>query len=1292
MGERRMRRALSLALIVALAGPALPQAQDDEGVLTRVLQTLLSDAGREVRIRGFEGALSSRATVRQISIADAEGVWITLDGLVLDWNRAALLERRIEVNTLSAERITVHRAPLTEGSDTGLTSPTASTRFALPELPVSVRIGEVRAESVTLDPAVIGQSAAFSLIGGATLQGGQGETRFDARRIDGTPGEFRIHGAFSNTSRALMLDMALDEGADGIVAGLLGIPGRPALGLSIRGEGPLSTFTAEIALQTEGQRRIDGRFSLIDESPDDAFLDGGGFALDVEGDLRPLLVPDLHPFFGPSSRLTATGSRDDRGEIDLPVLSVRTGALSLEGSAALRPDGLPRRVGLVARLDPGPAGSVLLPATGGAARLGGATMDVLYDEQTSRDWTARVLLERLDLPSIDLAAMVLDARGRVNPAQPGDGASLPLFEGVFDFAAEGLSASDPDVHEALGGAFYGLASVSLPEAGEAITLTGLAFEGETLSMTAHGRVRDLAFDGFAEFEVPDLAAFSGLAGRPLGGDALVTLIGRADPLTGALDLDIDLSTRDLTLGIPEADALLAGDSGISLSILRDTEGTTLRGLSVIAGTAEINAQGIARPDLTELRARIAVSDLAELGRGWGGRLAVEADVTLRPEQSRLQLDGTLIDLNLSDLPGAGILAGVLRGATRLRVDLRHQGEVTAISAFTLRGPALSASATGQWSPAAPDIAVTIEQLDLAALAPAGRGTLTGAVSLRGSEAGRLLGGRLAGVGPLVTGIAPIDGLLAEGLILNAELLQDPAGALALRQADLVAGGLVLGATGRQSAEGEGRLVLTGRLDSLARMVPGLAGPLQADATLTRAAGQIWPRLAATLSGPGGLAAQAQGLLGETLNLTLQGQVESALVNPTIEPNSVQGLIRFDGTIIGPPVPASLSLRASAEGGQLALPVQYLAFRDIVASARLRGLTAEVSVEGTSQGGGRATLGGTIHLDQGREADLGLRLQDLTVQAPNLFDARLSGDLRLTGRLAEGARAAGRLQVGSAEIRIPHSPLARQGLRLSGLRHIGEGAESARTRTAAGIVSGTRTRRAPVPLALDVTLEAPSRVFVRGRGLDAELGGTLRLGGTTRAIVPSGAFQLIRGRLDLLGNRFVLTDGSASMIGSFLPLVSLTATTESGGVSTSVTVAGPADSPEITFSSIPELPQDEVLARLLFRRSLAALSPFQAAQLALSVATLTGRADDSVLSRTRQAMGLDDLDFRVDEDGNTELRAGRTLAEGVYTDVGVNSDGRGEVSINLDLSPSLTLRGRADTRGGSGIGLFFERDY
>lgn len=1291
MAGRLARILLPAVLVGALALPALPDTTEDEGVIVRLLQTLLSEAGREVRIRGFEGALSSRATIREITIADSEGVWITLSGLVIDWNRGALLDRQVEVNELSATRIEVHRAPITQ-VDGALPNPTAGARFALPELPVSIRLGTVRAEAVHLGAALLGQEAEVRLEGAARLAGGQGETLFTAQRIDGEEGTFRIQGAFDNVSRNLALDIALDEGQGGVAAGLLGVPGRPALGLTVQGEGPLETFAARIALATDGVPRVQGRFSLIDATPQTDFLQGGGFALDLSGDLRPLLAADLHPFFGEVSSLRATGSRNDQGEVSLPILSVQTGALTLEGSAALRPDGLPRRAGLVARLAPGQGDTVLLPGTGGAGRLASATLDLTYDEAVSRDWSVRAALEGLDLPGIDLAQTVLDARGRLNPSGT---AGEPLVEGVFEFAAEGLVARDPAVQQALGGDFFGLASLTWPGPGEPVDLTGLAFEGATLSLTAHGEITDLAFDGFAEFAVPDLSAFSALAGRQLGGDALVTLEGHVDPLTGALDIEVDLSARDLSLNIPEADAFLAGESGISLSLARDTEGTVLRGLSVVAGTAELDASGTARPDGASLRARLTVQDMARLGAGWGGRLVLESDLLTDPAQARLRLDGSLIDLELGDLPGAAALAGLFRGATRLRADLTRTGEVTQIGLFTLQGPHLGMSASGAWSEAAPDVTLALERLALPALAAGATGDLTGQARLAAEGADRRLTLALTGAAPMALGLGAADGLLAQGLTMRADATLAPDGALSLREAALRAGGLTLQARGALSAAGTARFALEAALADLAALVPGIAGPAALRGALTRTPGADRWGIEADLTGPAGLAARIGGQVRDDrqVALALSGQVEAAVANPAIEPNSVQGLIRFDGTLNGPPSLSSLDLQAQVQGGRLALPVQYLAFQDVTASARLRGPLAQVQVEGVSQSGGAGVLSGTIRLDAGREADLSLRLTELLVQQPNLFQALVSGQVRLTGRLAEGPLASGRLDVSRAEIRIPNSPLARAGVGIAGLTHVAEGADSRRTRTNAGIATGTRTRSAPPPpLRLDLTLTAPGRIFVRGRGLDAELGGTLRLGGAARATVPAGSFQLIRGRLDLLGNRFVLTDGSASMVGSFLPFISLTATTESDGVSTSVTIAGQANSPEITFSSNPELPQDEVLARLIFRRSLASLSPFQAAQLALSVATLTGRADDSLLSRTREAMGLDDLDFRVNSDGETELRAGRAISETVYTGVGVTSDGRGEVTINLDLTPSVTLRGRADTEGGSGIGLFFERDY
>ena len=145
-------------------------------------------------------------------------------------------------------------------------------------------------------------------------------------------------------------------------------------------------------------------------------------------------------------------------------------------------------------------------------------------------------------------------------------------------------------------------------------------------------------------------------------------------------------------------------------------------------------------------------------------------------------------------------------------------------------------------------------------------------------------------------------------------------------------------------------------------------------------------------------------------------------------------------------------------------------------------------------------------------------------------------------------------------------------------------------------------------------------------MDSEFGGALRLGGTTQDVVPSGGFNLIRGRLDILGQRLELDEARITMEGSFIPRLLLIATTDVEDTSVSVTVSGAADNPEIAFTSNPVLPEEEVLARLIFGRGLESLSALQAARLALAVRTLAGRGGEGIVGKLRANTGLADLSF------------------------------------------------------------------
>jgi translocation and assembly module TamB len=389
--------------------------------------------------------------------------------------------------------------------------------------------------------------------------------------------------------------------------------------------------------------------------------------------------------------------------------------------------------------------------------------------------------------------------------------------------------------------------------------------------------------------------------------------------------------------------------------------------------------------------------------------------------------------------------------------------------------------------------------------------------------------------------------------------------------------------------------------------------------------------------------------------------------------------------------SSVNGSAQVNNAQLVIPERNLRAANLTGGVQVVAGRAQVNLAGDIATGGTARLQGRIDLMPPLDADLRLTLARVRLVEPQLLETRLTGELQITGGLVTGPSVSGRIDLDDTELRIPRVGLRTRGYIPPDIQHINE-AESARlTRERAGILRGESHGRVRRPTPLDLTITAPNRIFVRGRGLDAELGGSLRLTGTSANLIPIGQFGLIRGRLDVLGNRFTLNEGFANLQGDLVPFVRLVASTERNGIIARIVLEGRADAPEIRFESVPELPEEEVVALLLFGRGLQNLSVFQAAQIASSLATLSGRSE-GIMEKLRRNLGVDDLDVRTNEDGETSLRVGRYLTENVYTDIEVKPQGDSEVSINIDLSPSLTARGRVDNAGRSSVGLFFERDY
>lgn len=1368
-----MRQFLAFVLCLILLPFAAPAQSDDRGFLTRFLEDNLSDAGREVRVIGFEGALSSVARIAELTIADDDGIWLALRGVELDWSRAAALTGRIEINRLSAQEIDLLRPPLPSGP-----SPEA-TPFSLPELPVSVRIGEIAAGRVMLGAPLLGQEVVLRLQGSADLAGGAGNADITVERIDGPRGRIALAGGYSNATRVLRLGLELDEAEGGLAATLMGLPGAPALVLSVTGEAPLDDFAADIRLASDGQDRLRGRVELA------AGDEGQRFRAELAGDVAPLFLPEYRDFFGTDIRLLAEGSRAESGALELSQLELSAAELSLSGRVQLAADGLPALVDLALDIGNAAGTPVLLPLSGPETRLAGAQLRFGFDGAGDDGWRLSGTVTGLDRPDLDIAALRLAGSGRI--ARQSGGAQV--VGGTLRFDASGIGLDDPALADALGDAVQGQTRFFW-SAGEPLRLSRLAVEGADYGLSGAVQVDGGTVGANLLARMEDFGRLSALAGRPLGGSGELGWSGTVELLSGAFDGDLRVAGRAIRLAVPELDNLLRGDSVLTLSAARGAEGIEIRALDLRAATLGAQAAGWLRSTGSDLTGRLGFDDLSVLGPQYGGALTADLAVTAGDAGETLRLTGAARNIAI----GLPEVDGLLRGDTRLALSAARRDGRIHLDDLRVDGAVLTATAQGVLDEpaAARNLRATVALRDLSALGPQYRGRVearatyalsggTEAVTLDGEAVDAAIGqpqvdGLLRGRTRFLLaaerdadGAILIDRLTVDGAVLEARLsglYSDARRDLALdaRLSDLSALGAAyrgriearigygfgdgtesvdLTATGSGLRVGQAeadlllrgdtsvslranrragvvrveqalvenpqlslradariedalrRVTISGRLADLAPFVPGVPGAVTLQGTVDENGGPLRVDLAAR--GPGGIDATISGTVEQDFSrmaLRIAGGAETALANAFIAPVSLRGPVRFDLAVNGPPGLSAVSGRVEIRDTRLALTSPPLAFRGVAATVALSGGRAQVDARGTLETGGTFAVSGPVALTAPFAGDLAITLDQLRLVDPNLYSTSLSGALRVNGPLAGGAAISGGMRLGETELRIPSSGLGGTAA-IPDLRHLNEPAAVRATRARAGLLDSGRGGRqggGSRPYGLDLTLDAPNRIFVRGRGLDAELGGALRIGGTTDNIIPSGGFDLIRGRLDLLGKRFTLDEGALRLEGDFVPHLRLSASTEADGVRTTIAVDGPADAPVIRFLSTPELPEEEVVSRLLFGRGLNTLTPIQAAQLASAVATLTGRGGGGVVDRLRRSFGLDDLDVTQDAEGGAAVRAGRYLSENVYVDVTVGSSGSSEISLNLDVSPSVVVRGRAASDGATGIGVYFERDY
>ncbi len=399
--------------------------------------------------------------------------------------------------------------------------------------------------------------------------------------------------------------------------------------------------------------------------------------------------------------------------------------------------------------------------------------------------------------------------------------------------------------------------------------------------------------------------------------------------------------------------------------------------------------------------------------------------------------------------------------------------------------------------------------------------------------------------------------------------------------------------------------------------------------------------------------------------TLAGQVQS------------QGVI--SGTLNQPLIQGSASVR----NGRFEDSGTGLVLRNLTGdvdfdreAARVHGFQAD---DGKN---GHVTGEGVIELAKGGASDFSLNLKNFQAIDNDIATARATGAVKVT-RGADGhLKLAGALTIDQANIQ-PKLP-ASSGVVSMDVVEIN--APPGRTQF--------KAPKHGQGAALDLTLKAARGVFLRGRGLDLEFGLDAHVTGTTNNPQLAGMARVTRGDFNFSGQRFQFDDRGTVSLSTDPNLIrlDLKATRDDPSLTATVAVRGTAAKPEVTLTSDPALPQDEILSQVLFGTSAAQLSPVEAAQLASAVASLGGGKGFDVLGDLRELAGLDRLVFAGDAStGGITVAGGKYVSDRVYLElIGGGKEGEA-VQLEWRAAKHLSILSRIGGGGDARLSVRWRKD-
>lgn len=1269
---------LAFLLVLTIAVIGLVSALNTKAGQNYAVHQINHFGKASIHLEGFSGNFPNNMQIQSLQLIDADGAWFNAQNIKLEWSPLVLLRRHLSIQTLKAQEIDVLRIPV---SQTKKSKKSNGYGFSFPHF--SITLNKLEIDSLNLGAPLAGRALTLHVTGHASLLNFYNADIALNAISNPNSGSYQLTGTL--TPKTVSLNLSIHEQSAGLIGHIIDSTANNPLDISTNLIGPRNkaqlTSSAQFGL---AKIKISGLLGVSQVSPyakidvstpslaSFSALDGlninGSAALNFMA-AQPLQSNKLNFSINGLATLTKTSPKFEKlllGQttlnidgfiknyrLNLKTLNINSPGFSFSSSGIISKKNV--NLKSFAHLK---NISDLFPNLNGQVDLKTKLTGPVNNLQAKANLSGQMF------PSGNLPEQFLITLNAWNLQNSPYG----TLHGNGSFAGSPLSLSAKF--------FYNQKSTSHFE------LKKLAWKSLAAQADLKLKAGDKLPTGFADLKFNHLSDLDFLLPKKL---------------SGAMNADFSFQkNHTLTLSAIVQNANLGSDiSNLNgnLNVLGKLDAMAIK---FDAHSSKFLGQPANAAFLGELNLLTRTLNINSLNGEWSG-LHTEL---LSPALFEMKPDFSIDHLNLKVANSNIVFNGTLSPILNANASIKNF-DLSLLQKFS---PNLSASGllninanlTGLSS--APEGKITIKATSLRYLSPMTSSfpaaNLTGGINLEGQSA------------EIKVNLNAVD---QANITLSGDSPLSMAGPVNLNLKSNISASLLNKSLSPQNMNLDGKILLDAHISGTPRNPSGFinlkalnihnkngiaAAMPTANLTARADIKDNSARLDITLNVGPDASLVTRGtiplVMTQAINLQTTGQLDLKLLNP---------IFAADGSLLKGTLNTQISAAGPLNAPQLkgSIELSNASLLNVQSGLNLTSINAVIKAENqlftlqnfsADAGRGKITGYGKINLaDPALPVDLNLNADQATPISSDLLTETLNAAITLKGGLRTGALLAGKINILKANINIPHSlppSIANLPIHYEGdMPSISKGNSSS-----------------ILPFALALELKADNKIFIRGDGLFAELGGHVTISGMSSYPIPTGDFSLIRGSFSLAGKTLQFTQGNASFNGDgFIPALYLEATTPTSNSGTAtLTISGTASKPKISLSSSPPLPSDEILSQLLFAQNADNLSPFQAASLAAALAQISGVGGGfSPLESTRHALGLDELSVDSSDKGGPSVQAGRYVAPGVYVGASQSATGQGsKANIEINLYKGLKLQSSTGTdstgQSSSSVGLGYQFNY